>query len=175
MAEITKKETPAQIQDSDPVVMSFATQKAWTLCLISNMICIALIGWTIRPTKKSATARQHTSVLEGIRRLGVLWTAKRIRKFPTVAETAVSKFITTRAIFVTYVARVSYHSSFKWTQVIFVGVIAVKTSVEVAFSIRSSLLSAWRSTCSTLTKSVYSPGPQVFFSISEWIIFKLFP
>lgn len=162
MAEITKKETPAQIQDSDPVVMSFATQKAWTLCFISNMICIALNGWTIRPTKKSATARQHTSVLEGIRRLGVLWTAKRIRKFPAVAETAVSKFITTRAIFVTYVACVSYHSSSKWTQVIFVGVIAVQTSVEVAFSIRSCL-SAWRSTCSTLIKSVYNLGPQVFF------------
>ena len=120
MADTTRKDTPAQIHESEPVVITFATQKAWAFRWSSKTICRAFVGWTIKPTSKSAKARQQSRMFDGVRKNGVLETARRINMLPTTAERAVREFIVTRMTLVTSVAVELYHSSSKWKQFILV-------------------------------------------------------
>ena len=109
------------------------------------MICRALVGWTISPTKKSENARQQSRVLDGVRKFGVLQTARRINELPTVAERAVRRFMATRMMLVMYVAFELYHSSSRWTQVILLPSVAVyEDAAIVGFTMPSELVPGMR-------------------------------
>ena len=114
IAVMTRKDTPAQIHDSEPVVKISATQNARLFRWISKKISRAFVGCTTRPTKKSENARQQSSVFEGVRSAGVFHTASRINELPAVADRAVRELITIKTTLVTYVDVKSYHSSSRW-------------------------------------------------------------
>lgn len=120
IADMTKNETPAQIHDSEPVVMIFAMQNAGVFLWISKTICRVKVGWTTRPTSKSANARQQRRVLDGVRSVGVLDTARRINVLPIVAVRAVSEFSTIKIRYVRKISLAAIHSSSKWKQFILV-------------------------------------------------------